>query len=553
MSYSQPGIVNALDFGMSSGGSVPGVDNAFALQDAITYASNHGGGIVLIPSDDDSNHGNTYRMAPQTGEDYCVEIPADCPPLLILGTGPGTTLKMLQSGTMFRVLNTSAVVTSLVFQDLTIVYDQSGGNVSGTAFDITSFPQSRLFRITVQDCPTAVNFSGCLQASILECSFTYSDSYPGLATTCIIVGEPGGGGAGSNQVDIDASLLTMASALGGSVGISITKVDGLRVRGTEIDGFDTGISCTPPGGAACQNIWISDTKAASTSYGAYVQPKTNTGKIYNINFANCTFSYSGTSGTTSGIYVDANSGVIDTVRFDNCTSYGFSSHGLQIVTGENVIVIGGLYSSNEGAGIAVTDAAQSVLIASANCPGNAFSLATTQNNGVLIKSGATNVSVRNCVANGNTNAGVSISNSADQIYVTGGDFTQNSSYGISVTSSCSDVYIDGCDVSGYSSGNSIHVSTPGTLQVINCAGYNDQGKTFTSPLPGSAGFNGVSYGYYGPVVLYISGGTITSITIGGSNTNLKSGTFFIPPPTPAGGPYAVVSYTGTPNFLLVGQ
>lgn len=64
-------------------------------------------------------------------------------------------------------------------------------------------------------------------------------------------------------------------------------------------------------------------------------------------------------------------------------------------------------------------------------------------------------------------------------------------------------------------------------------------------------FNGVTYGYYGEVAFYVSGGTDVSVTIDGNSTGLASGGFTLSP-----GESAVLFYDTllpAPNFVMVGK
>src|SRR5579863_4872284 len=97
MIYSQPGIFNALDYGMSPANS--GLANATALQEAINAAQgsmNPNGAIVLIPSFDGATPPNygPYKIAvtPSAPAIFVPKTGGAFTPLLICGTGSGTTL-----------------------------------------------------------------------------------------------------------------------------------------------------------------------------------------------------------------------------------------------------------------------------------------------------------------------------------------------------------------------------------------------------------------------------------------------------------------------------
>jgi hypothetical protein len=120
------------------------------------------------------------------------------------------------------------------------------------------------------------------------------------------------------------------------------------------------------------------------------------------------------------------------------------------------------------------------------------------------------------------------------------------------------------------------VSITGTLasadaiQFVECLGYNDTLPSLTTSLPTSGTVHSdaaANHGYHGPSVLYISGGSITGITIG---KFISSGSSLSSTPTPLALPFPVaqtaglitvplrpgfgysITYTGTPTLLLVG-
>ena len=92
------------------------------------------------------------------------------------------------------------------------------------------------------------------------------------------------------------------------------------------------------------------------------------------------------------------------------------------------------------------------------------------------------------------------------------------------------------------------VSNAVNVQITDCAGYNDQGVAVRTTPPGTGSFTGATFGYYGPVEFYTTGGGIGVITIDGHATALLSGSFFLMPRETA-----QLSYTGTPSFLMLGK
>lgn len=100
-------------------------------------------------------------------------------------------------------------------------------------------------------------------------------------------------------------------------------------------------------------------------------------------------------------------------------------------------------------------------------------------------------------------------------------------YGISIATA-QHVFARACDLRGNVT-NALTVSgTITDLQVSECAAYNDQATSLATSAP-SGTFNGVTFGYYGPVAFYASGGTGVIVYIDGTSTGLPSGGFTLGP------------------------
>ncbi len=118
------------------------------------------------------------------------------------------------------------------------------------------------------------------------------------------------------------------------------------------------------------------------------------------------------------------------------------------------------------------------------------------------------------------------------------------------SSQAASTFIRGCDASSYSSyGAAIHVlSGETTIEVTDCAGYNDRGSNAvlqnTIPPPANP-ISNISFGYYGPIAFYVKGAG--NVTIDGNNTNLTDGGYTLAP-----GESASIAGTAT-HFLAVGK
>ncbi len=371
MTYSQPGIFNALDdwgagFGMSPTNS--GSDNAAALQATIDAAQINGGSgnpngaIVLIPSFAvDSEGANVYGnynieaiTIPETGN--------NASPLLIMGTGPGTTLVMQTPGSTLFSVNSPFTA----FQDLTIVDGSEDETSSGTAFDFQSKMGSagyKLFRLSIVDFPNAIVIENdVLALNVLACTISYDTGYSGADCTAIMT-------SGAETNIEQCSLTFGASGSGTYIGIDIIGSSDARVTDTQISGFGTGIvlGAEGTGNATGANFTGLDVDAV-------IQCVHINGPSYDVCFANCSFTPSNTASPAVGVKVGVSGGAnsdYDTIRFTACTMEGFTTYGLEILFGQNLQVNGGSYSGNGTAGIAIVGDAAEVQITGADCIGAA--------------------------------------------------------------------------------------------------------------------------------------------------------------------------------------
>jgi hypothetical protein len=102
-SYSQPGIFNALDYGLRPSPIGTAAGNQSALQTAIYAAEQAGGGIVLIPSEYDND-----VVYPIQGPIYVSSATSMSPvAVIIAGTGQGSEstpiLQVSGDGDLFSV------------------------------------------------------------------------------------------------------------------------------------------------------------------------------------------------------------------------------------------------------------------------------------------------------------------------------------------------------------------------------------------------------------------------------------------------------------------
>jgi hypothetical protein len=550
--YSQPGIINPLDYGLVANEISAAYTNVQALQSAIEAAqalcdqsgSQIYGGTIVIPSNNEvpntvNGNGGLYYFA-TTSLGAAINI--TCPyPILILGTGGGTRLVMTTDNDLFEVNNVQSGETGasggVTFQDLFIAYQTGLSN--GAAIRVIGSSQNvRLLRVILNDCPVGVAFDESLQCSMIDC-VVWNATNSGNAVTLGIATS----GVFAKETYIAGCLFEASNAaLGTGTGLTIVHVDEVRVANTRIEAYAQGIAIVPEVGD-CVNLFFGNvtaipflTSSSSTGGAALlVQPPSSggaSGSVFRAVFVGCTFGQTkqpadDTMYTGPGVLIDQSqtSGVLEQVRFVSCWSSGWPGNGMQINGVVNQVeIIGGCYSCNGQAsdapspsiGIAITnpssDAHSGIRIIGAACNNSVYNnngedyLSATQDIGISIAAGATNVRVHQC------------------------DLTSNNTAGLVATTP---------DV---------------TVHVTDCAGYNDQALTF-STLPGNGDtFQAQSDPYYycGPIAFYVAGGSDVTISVDGNLlTGISLGGFTLNP-----GEYASLAWTaGHPptTFYLVGK
>jgi hypothetical protein len=302
---------------------------------------------------------------------------------------------------------------------------------------------------------------------------------------------------------------------------------GRFVTNAQMSEFDTGIHIQG-GGPNLHKCFFSNVHCESAVHAVYIFPETSTGTIYQVFFDNCLFfqTHESTS-ATAGVYIDTNGGPstnVSDIFFSNCMCHDWAGPGIQINSGQDIVVTGGRYGSNArissmgtSGGIAVTGPAVRVSITGADCSG-------------LIPPYNSQPPGPNLQAYG--------------ISVTGG--------GLNVL----DMQVTACNLQNNKNGP-LYVP-PGSstldLRVFNCSGYNDQASPVTTTAPiSNTPFSGKTHNYFGPVVFYVTGTSVSQITIYAVVTGLTSGSFTLTPLTLPGSTQASITYGGVPpRFLMIG-
>lgn len=499
-------VYNGVDFGMSPANA----DNTSFLQKAIDavfsgIAGGPPGGVIFIPA-------GLYEFA---GTVNFTGTSGNDPGIIIAGVGGGTELRQTANQHLFDISGCTSG-NGIRFKDVTFSFETGGpGHLTGTVISVTSSQNVTCERVYFHDCPTAMaDDIGSSQCGLFDCLIYYTK---GISNTTMVTLS------GSQDFIDECVMLQTPEGTPGVptnvTGIAIGTVATSYVTNTHVNSFHVGITI----GDGATDAFFSNVRVDAFHKAVAISQGSRT--IFGVFFSGCTFGLGNNSTEqTSGITLDAAvPAELASVFFNNCTAYGWENAGIQINAGQNIVIVGGQYSSNGqnpqsvqlGAGIAITSSnATDVTITGVDCSG-VYELwpkiamaqpAVTQPYGVAVSGGGT-------------------------------------------------ATISACTLAGNATG-ALYASAPGTLEVTNCAGYNDQGTIVSNTAPpNGTQFNGTyssfSTPYFGPVTFYVKSGTglISHIKLNGHDTNLTSGTFSLGP----GAWTAEIDYTGVPFFLMIGQ
>jgi parallel beta-helix repeat protein len=516
--YSQPGVFNALDYGLRTSGffGVNAVNNAISLQNAINAAlasANPSGAIVLIPS---------YSINPSTGANEYGAYPIDTStaqqgpitvsgsqPILICGTGEGAQLSMKASSSadMFHITAT-APTGAVTFQDLQISYDPLF-SLHGTALTFGGAAAHKLFRVDVVNCQYPVAFNGTKGARMLQCYINYANRVLDLRALQII------GGSSDTSVSQCLFRCGVSNILPSFYGIYVDQATHIKITDTQIEDFGTGLLIQ---GTTGTTVGVSVVGSRMAAYGQCVEIKPT---VTDASFVDCHFQASGAyTGSGPGIGIGIGNVInsqIDTIRFDSCSLTGNTSsvgYGLQIGGAQNIQIYGGDYSGNGAAtgiaGIAVVGGASDIQIIGANCvgveteaghdtpalfqqygilvtwgsdiqivgvdcSGNGFPGTTYPGDGIHIdgsSNSVTNVTIVGVTAAGSEqgqaidqNAGIAII-SASNVVVKGCVLNGSYAYGLYLKN-VTNAVVDACDVNGNTTG--VYIDSGSTrIYVRNC-------------------------------------------------------------------------------------
>jgi hypothetical protein len=521
----------------------------------------------------------------------------------------GDMFSILTAGTGPNADNTGGIT----FEDLTFNYQTSTPQTPPVTWaaihTIPTTPGSngggaenvRLVRCAFEDCLIGVWFEVALQPSILQCTFIWSINV-GIG---IMLGDGANGKGAAKEVYIAGLVMTGGSTPpAGLTAIQIGGCDHARIENCQIDSVTYGIIITPGAGPGTPisagmftppnavhlsftavNVYVGTVLggASSIGKGLSIQPATSQQNVAQVVFQGCTFEMGDQATPTTGgpgILVDGrNASTVDSVRFVSCYSCRWPGPGLAVQGGAtNVEVLGGMFAGNkygtittQSYGIYLSDCT-GVRVIGAACIGKyQFVKITgppvsspTQAVGIYVDSLASDVIIDGCDTRKSSDKGIYVNEGASDVIIDGCDVrNDNTNFGIVVDGTLgavTRVFIRNCNATGY-----VHyytaisvlgaVSNVSTVQITDCAGYNDQGALLHSLIPTSGvTFYSYTYGYFGPVEFYTApqAATISSISVDGNITRLTMGSFLLVP-----GEDAAISWTPigvfVPSFYMIGK
>lgn len=504
------GLPTVITTSMATSGS--GTFNQTALQNDINALFTAGGGALFIGA-------GTYNI---TGSVSIVGVPPKAG-IVIFGASDATQ-----------------IIQSNANSDTFVITGFSGGNGAGCQF------RDLWFQYPDQASGTgiAVHISGGSQ--FVQCTGCYfqhcpqsfvTDANDGLfcgLRNCIIAqnnySNPGVGqiDLGCTQGFVDSCLLrqnvgSYGSPPGpaGNIGIRTNGASVARITNCQISTFDYGVSIA---GGSTNRIWISNSQIEASVTGLTIQPTVNTKSIYGVYVSNTDIKMSQTSTNTAatGVYIDTNgqaNSQLQNVNFNDCSVYGWNGSGYTINQGEDINIVGGF------------------------CSSNGLNPAST-----LHGCGVT------------TGSGVS---SPNEVHLIGVDFNGSYNfvsgtqpYALGFTASPI-IRATGCIMIGQGTSPVFTTGLTGTptVQLFNCAGYNDQGTVVSSAgISSASGFTLSSLGYYGPGTVYFSGTNtglqvqIGSQTLYGTLANNSVGNYRIDSSAQS----STITWTGAPTLRIIG-
>jgi hypothetical protein len=531
----------AVNYGLEAS-DMTGAINTPALNNAVSDIVAAGGGILRLPA-------GTFQL------DGAITVDFGGASVGLIIAGFSAVTRLIQNSDNSHIFDVSHTNSSsaLVIKDLTLQYASMMPVGVIAAVNLSHCENVYCERVYFQDCPASFqDDSNCLQCGLFECTIRYDLKTGGE--------EPAPVGSKTMVYLNGSDDFVTGCAIGqepenstgpsGCTGIAISSNNNARfITDTHFADFATGMTITE----GVNEVYCSGVLIEAQGTALIIRPTGNSGTILDLHFTNCTFAASlkGNAGGTSGVIISTNGNTpinVAGIYFSNCSVFGFGNAGIEIDSGQNIVITGGQYSSNgqsptesyNAAGIAVLGG-NDITITGVDCSGVnggwslAVPLAPAQPYGICVAGVVSDASIVGCNLTGNGTNGLYLLELA--------------------AATPGKVYVRDCDATGYSAWNvALNIaSTATSVQVTNCPGYNDSltVAVTTSTPPTTAVFHASDHGYYGPATFCIAVNTmVTAVKINGVATGLKVGAFFL-----GAGQSGEIDYSGLvpPGFVMLGQ
>jgi hypothetical protein len=485
-------------------------------------AANPIGGRAFVPQ-------KTFSVVAPTGG---FTVPDQCD---MDGSGGGGSLPPAAGGTAFYhfVITPQATGTSKFLNcvDNMISGHTSGGvyfrslafewGASTEATDTCIYAavwNTRAINCTFTNCPLAFNGQD-LACTLEQCTISYNVATPNSTRAVILSGQ-------ENAVLGPSQFAQTSIATGGATGctcISIESAEHPVVSGIQIYEWTIGIDFANEQETRFAQITNCDIQCWETALNIGV-PAFAANITTSIKCTGCLLAKTSDSTDSTGkpiVKISSNgfpNTMLNDVALIDCTVFNMQAiaapnqHGLQIISGSNIKVIGGTYSNNSisaGAGIAITGSPTDVQIIGVNL----------------------------------------------QPSYPGSPNVRSQQYGLLISGTPDAVLVSGCDMTGYTVMGSAPVVVTGFPQtgllIFDCPGYNDQNTPLsatTTDLTTGVSAATSSTPYFGPSVIIYSGVSSMTLTVFGQTIPSSFGIVYLP------SPYDTFSFSTAPtSFTWIGK
>lgn len=294
-----------------------------------------------------------------------------------------------------------------------------------------------------------------------------------------------------------------ASAYGAStqVGVFIESRDATFLSGVDITGFYTGVKIKPPAlsNPPTGGLWF-DRVLCDNGYNGWEIDASSAGGPLGMIFMNeCYGAYNLGRGM-----VISSSANLDSLRVNGGVFQSNSLGGVQVNGGTDIAFRGTCINGNGSGGVGY---------------------------GLDIASGVTDMMIQDC-------------RFIDSALGYGVKAIQN--YGINFGGSHSNMLITGNDFRGNVTGAWNGSPASATTKIANNQGINPKGVLGPPSVPASTVAYTNAYGY--DCTVYVAGGTVTAIAVGGTATGMTSGMFRVP-----AGQTITLTYSSAPTWTWFGD